>query len=263
MHTISHVIFLSFDAQHICRPPLKFTGSPNHLILLTVFIQNEEMSPIDKFNYLNSLLEGEAARAIQGLPLTNANYNVAVEILRERFGKPQTIIAAHMDDLLKLPTLSANCCVKELRAVLDQLTIHVRGLETLGVNAQQYGSLLTPIIMSKLPSDVRLTVARKTNSTVWELQEIVKILKAEVEAREASILLKTNEHHHDNRKYGDKPQPSGGKDIATGAFLNNSNSQPGNICVYFSKQHFLASCKEVNDVSKQRDILMRDVVLCV
>jgi hypothetical protein len=43
-----------------------------------------------------------------------------------------------------------------------------RGLETLGVNAQQYGSLLTPII----------TVAKKTNSTVWELQDIVKILKA-------------------------------------------------------------------------------------
>ena len=113
--------------------------------------------------------------------------------------------------------------------------------------------------MSKLPSDVRLTVARKTNGTVWELQEIVKILKAEVEAREASILLKTNEHKHDNRKYGDKPQPGGGKDIATGAFLNNSSSQPGNnICVYCSKQHFSASCKEVNDVSKRRDILMRD-----
>jgi hypothetical protein len=94
---------------------------------------------------------------------------------------------------------------------------------------------------------------------VWELQEIVKILKAEVDAREASILLKTNEHKHDNRKYGDKPQPGGGKDIATGAFLNNSNSQPGNIiCVYCSKQHFSASCKEVNDVSKRRDILMRD-----
>ena len=122
----------------------------------------------------------------------------------------------------------------------------VQGLETLGVNAQQYGSLLTPIVMSKLPSDIRLTVARK---------------KAEVEgleAREASILLKTNEHSHDNRKYGDKPQPAGGKDIATGAFLNNSNSQPGSIiCVYCSKQHFSASCK-VHDVSKRRDILMRD-----
>jgi hypothetical protein len=62
--------------------------------------KNEEMSPIDTFNYFTFLLEGEAARAIQGLPLTNVNYNVAVEILRTRFSKPKTIIAAHMDDLI-------------------------------------------------------------------------------------------------------------------------------------------------------------------
>ena len=82
------------------------------------------MSPIDKFNYLGTLLEDEASRAIQGLPLTNA-YNVAIEILKDRFGKPQTIVTAHMDDLLKLPSLGSNCRVKDLNAVLDQLTIHV------------------------------------------------------------------------------------------------------------------------------------------
>ena len=73
--------------------------------------KNEEMSPIDKFNYVNSLLEVGAAKAIQGLPLTNVNYNVAIDTLRERFGKLQTIIATNMDDLLKLPTLSPTCRV--------------------------------------------------------------------------------------------------------------------------------------------------------
>ena len=82
--------------------------------------KNAEMSPIDS---LITLLEGDAARAIQGLPLTNANYAVAVEILKDTVGKPQTIITAHMDDLLKLPTLSNNCRVRELRSVLDKLTI--------------------------------------------------------------------------------------------------------------------------------------------
>ena len=81
--------------------------------------KNEELSPIDKFNYVNSLLKAEAARAIQGLPLTNVNYNVAIDTLRERFGKPQTIIATHIDDLLKLPTLSTNCRVKKLLSVVD------------------------------------------------------------------------------------------------------------------------------------------------
>ena len=42
---------------------------------------NPGLSKIDKFNYLNSLLEGNAKRAIQGLTLSDANYDSAIEIL--------------------------------------------------------------------------------------------------------------------------------------------------------------------------------------
>ena len=65
--------------------------------------RNEGISNIDKFNYLKSVLEGDAARAIQGLTLTEANYDAAVKLLQERFGRPQQIISAHMDQLLKVP----------------------------------------------------------------------------------------------------------------------------------------------------------------
>ena len=65
--------------------------------------QATQISKVDKFNYLNSLLEGTAASSIQGLSLSESNYDSAVELLKERFGKPQQIIAAHMDELLKIP----------------------------------------------------------------------------------------------------------------------------------------------------------------
>ena len=165
-----------------------------------------------------------------------------------------------MDDLLKLPILSPSCHVKDLRFVLDRLTIHVRGLQSLGVAAQQYGSLLTPIVMSKLPPDIRLTVARKSStSTTWKLTEIIEILKAEVEAREASISLRPNDSSYHNRKQKERNSVGGGPEIATGAFLNNSNSQPGSVsCAFCSKQHYLASCTEITELSKRREILMRD-----
>ena len=51
--------------------------------------ENSDISTIDKFNYLNSLLEGKAARTVQGLKLTSSNYNAAVEMLQEHYGKPQ------------------------------------------------------------------------------------------------------------------------------------------------------------------------------
>ena len=64
--------------------------------------ENSDISTINKFNYLNSLLEGNAARTVQGLTLTSSNYNATVEMLQERYGKPQIIISAHMDEILKI-----------------------------------------------------------------------------------------------------------------------------------------------------------------
>ena len=48
-------------------------------------------------------MEGTAASTIQGLSLSEANYDSALELLKGRFGKPQQIISAHMDELLKIP----------------------------------------------------------------------------------------------------------------------------------------------------------------
>ena len=59
---------------------------------------NQAISKIDKYNHLKSLLEGSASRAIQGLTLTEANYDAAIDLLNSRFGKPQQVISAHMDE---------------------------------------------------------------------------------------------------------------------------------------------------------------------
>ena len=63
---------------------------------------------MDKFNYLQSLLEGSAAKAIQGLMLTETNYDCANEILEGRFGRGKQIIAANVDDFLKTQPCSGD-----------------------------------------------------------------------------------------------------------------------------------------------------------
>ena len=62
---------------------------------------------VDKFNYLKSLLSGTALEAIQGLTLTDANYNEAVTILQKRFGNRQQIIDKHMDNSRKMSTMGS------------------------------------------------------------------------------------------------------------------------------------------------------------
>jgi len=69
--------------------------------------------------------EGSAARAIEGLTFTEANYGAAVEILQERFGRPQQIISAHMDQLLKVSPCTSDR-PSSLRFVYDQICVHTR-----------------------------------------------------------------------------------------------------------------------------------------
>ena len=144
-----------------------------------------ELSVIDKFNHLFSLVEGPAARGIQGLTLSEANYKAAKEILKQRCGRPRQVIAAHMDELLKIP-LCAGEKSSQLCYVYDKVSIHVQGLESLGVTAEQYGSMLIPVAMSKLPTEIRVQIARLTLSEICSIREMVELIHKEVEAREAS-----------------------------------------------------------------------------
>ena len=73
-----------------------------------------------------------------------------------------------MDEMLKIPGC-VNDNASQLRLVYDKL-----GLESLGVSSNQYGSLLIPVIMSKLPHEIRVQVARNTAREVWDVSEYVR-----------------------------------------------------------------------------------------
>ena len=63
---------------------------------------------------------------MQGLTLTNANYESAIQILKDRFGKPQQIVTAHMDEILKIQACTSDK-LSALRFVYDKISVHVRG----------------------------------------------------------------------------------------------------------------------------------------
>ena len=80
-----------------------------------------------------------------------------MELLKKRFGKPQQLISAHMEELLKL-NIRAVDKPSQLRFLYDKISVNIRGLKALGIKSEQYGSLLIPIIMAK-------TSERNTNTS--------------------------------------------------------------------------------------------------
>lgn len=168
---------------------------------------NPKLSKIDKMNYLKPLVEGPAAAAIKGLPLTSQNYNLARKILEERYGNKQLIFSCHMDNLLKLPIFSSVNDVKGIRQLYDKTEIHIRGLQALGVEVQQYGRLLVPVLLSKVPQELRLIISREFDKGNWSLGELLKVFKTEVEARERCNSMAMTPSTTPERKHPPKSPP--------------------------------------------------------
>ena len=55
--------------------------------------------------------------------------------------------------------------------------MHVRGLQALDVPTETYGSLLVPVLMTKIPEDIRLLVGREIKDGEWNISEILKLLR--------------------------------------------------------------------------------------
>ena len=92
--------------------------------------KNENLLPIDKFNYLISLLEWSAAEAISVLTLTASNYDEPIEILKGRFGNKQQIINRHMEILLNLDSVTSHHNMRSLRKLHDTVESNVKSLNT-------------------------------------------------------------------------------------------------------------------------------------
>ena len=118
-------------------------------------------------NYLRAQLEGDAADVISGLPLTNANYEQSIKLLKERYGQNEVIINVHYTSLMDLPVSSSQ--TSALRKNDDLIEKHLRSLEALGENIES--KILVSLIMAKLPRDVLIHLTdQKNDGDEWTVQ---------------------------------------------------------------------------------------------
>ena len=204
--------------------------------------QNPTLTNIDKFSYLNSLLESTASEAVDGLTLTSANYEEAVSTLKRRFGNKQSIINRHMELLLHLEPVTSVHNLKGLRQLFDAVESNVRGLK---VSASSYGGLMSPILMSRLPSELRLIVSRELSEDEWDVEVVMEIVWREIEARERSAGATSPQ--------GKKPTPS--KLLLTALSLTAGASSVAPSCVYCSQAHSSGTCQTVSDPEGRKQIL--------
>ena len=227
-------------------------------------VDDSSIPVISKFSYLLSLLEGEAKSVIQGLALTTSNYPVACTMLKERFGRPERIIFAHIQALL-----SANVPLKtqgpkyvsSLWKLQDELLIHIRSLKTLGVSGDQYGVFLTPVILSRLPHDIRMEWSREGSGHESDLNWLLNFLQKEIERRERSETFKDVSTGKVDTRIADSEKR---KMSSASALQTSSEVGLGQFrCGFCNKRHKSEKCWDVLKLSSaDREERIRGARLC-
>ena len=85
------------------------------------------LTSVQKFSYLKTTLEGEPSTLIANLEMTAANYNSALEILKDGYDDKQRIIEAHYRKLLNLDPKTEG--YTHLKQFFDNVALHICGLE--------------------------------------------------------------------------------------------------------------------------------------
>jgi hypothetical protein len=109
---------------------------------------NHNLSNVQKLQYLQSQLKGEASLAIEGLQLMDVNYTTAMDILKELYGRTEKIKNGHMKALWDLQKPSPD--VASMKHFVDCLESNLRGLAALGIKEDSMEDLLVPLILDRL-----------------------------------------------------------------------------------------------------------------
>ena len=105
-------------------------------------------------------------------------------MLKKRYGQLQVIINVHMEGLVKVSAVSADDDLRRLRLLYARVEALLRALLVLGINSEWYEKLLIPLVIEKLPSNMRLIISRDVDQPEWDLDVLLNTFNHEIEARE-------------------------------------------------------------------------------
>ena len=222
--------------------------------------ENEDLANVDKFKYLRSFLQEPAKSVIAGMPMTDASYETAIELLKKRFGKPEEIQRAHINQLLHLAPVFNERSINRLRTLHDQIETHFRGLEALGVDRITYSSIVVPELMGKIPEQIRFNMIRASDKSLssWFLDELLISLEKELEIRESHVpLLKNaggNQEKQTTRPKRDLQEEYQGG-TATALYVGKEGGK--RRCVYCLQEHAAENCEKVQDTEERKSILRK------
>lgn len=148
-------------------------------------VHHQELADVEKSTYLQGLLKGDAARIINGLELTNANYSVAITMLLNRYNQTRVSKQTLYQRLEKLQCPTAR--IQDQQTTLEEVESVLRQLTSINEDIAQ--PALIRLVLHKFPlaTITKMEEMRNTEDD-WTMPELRHYLARAISTRNRAII---------------------------------------------------------------------------
>ncbi|XP_075154313.1 uncharacterized protein LOC142227952 [Haematobia irritans] len=193
--------------------------------------EDSSVPVIDKFNYLLNCLSGQALAVIEPFPVTEGNYERAINRLKERYDNKSLIFIDTINSLFAISSISKPSATG-LRSILDNVAAIRSSLLSIGSEQDVLNAIIIHIVLSKIDPESKTVYNEKQNlQKLPSWDECYAILSRRCQFLETAQPCYSDSNHSE---YKHKP-----KDRRPATAYVTSHA----LCEYCqSQEHFISNC---------------------
>jgi len=256
---------IPFQSQSVNKlPPIKipkFSGKYNEynnfMSCFNHFVHNDQnLTNTEKLNYLLSSLSDEELRTVKAFQVSDENFELALERLKERYDNKCLIFKHLISSLFELPKMNKPSA-SELRQIVDNVSAIIDSISTLGKSENITHSIIIHLVLSKIYA---------SSNEKWDEQLNYKSLPSWKDCSE--VLIKRCQFLEMNGKTSCEDNMQFGKSKQN--IINTKSSFVSSVsqvkpCVFCSENnHAIYRCPKFQDLTPQaRYMEIKRLQLCV
>ena len=224
--------------------------------MFTFQIESQPISNIDKFSYVMKLIGPKPLEVFGKIPMTDEGYVRAWELLKEKYGQDQSVIAAHTTEIIRLPILYGTKYSKEVREFYDKLSIDYEALKTMKSESKVQGLVIETLdkLVHIKPDLVRND---DRNWETWGFDQLVKELREWLKSNKPPEV--TSQPKSEDRT---KSLPAGRDQIRGRSYhtpvgresddRKSRGKKQGPRCLFCDHPHESSNCNDVKELAERR-----------
>ncbi|XP_017489296.1 PREDICTED: uncharacterized protein LOC108377541 [Rhagoletis zephyria] len=206
----------------------------------SVVSNHSNLSNTQRLQYLKDALIGDAEHVLDNIVTTDANFQVAWDILVKKYENKRIIINSYLTQIMNLPKVDAETA-SQLRVLCDGVTAALRALQHLGRSVSHWDDWLVFIIVNKLDVATRKAweLSLSSSDEVPTFEQIKKFLENRIQSLEVIKLAY------------DEPQKAAKPKTTVKGYHTSTATCP--IC---SDKHIVQHCKQFKASSAKKELVM-------